>query len=119
MMGGDLLHSSKPRAPRRFTDRSLSRKGVSFARVTTFLQWPSCPAPRHQVRPVKGVPTTTRSTAPSSLNPRSVAGAPQGSDAVSIRRCSTLNARVGDTLRLGFGTFTIIATVRMRRARRE
>ena len=117
LMGGDVsFNSSKPFPPA--VDSlfdSLSHHGVSFARLTTF---PSMAVvPRNsgtrfaQVRgvtdnyPFYGGVTTEPAGRWSLLS--------QGPNAiVDPSILTSLNARIGDTLRLGFGTFTIVATIK-------
>jgi putative ABC transport system permease protein len=117
LMGGDVsFNSSKPFPPA--VDSlfdSLSRHGFSFARLTTF---PSMAVvPRNsgtrfaQVRgvtdnyPFYGGVTTEPAGRWSLLT--------QGPNAiVDPSILTSLNARIGDTLRLGFGTFTIVATIK-------
>jgi putative ABC transport system permease protein len=117
LMGGDVsFNSSKPFPPA--VDSlfdSLSHHGFSFARLTTF---PSMAVvPRNsgtrfaQVRgvtdnyPFYGGVTTEPAGRWSLLA--------QGANAiVDPSILTSLNARIGDTLRLGFGTFTIVATIK-------
>jgi putative ABC transport system permease protein len=117
LMGGDVsFNSSKPFSPA--VDSlfdSLSHHGFSFARLTTF---PSMAVvPRNsgtrfaQVRgvtdnyPFYGGVTTEPAGRWSLLT--------QGPNAiVDPSILTSLNARIGDTLRLGFGTFTIVATIK-------
>ena len=117
LMGGDVsFNSSKPFPPA--VDSlfdSLSHHGISFARLTTF---PSMAVvPRNsgtrfaQVRgvtdnyPFYGGVTTEPVGRWSLLT--------QGPNAiVDPSILTSLNARVGDTLKLGFGTFTIVATIK-------
>jgi len=117
LMGGDVsFNSSKPFPPA--VDSlfdSLSHHGFSFARLTTF---PSMAVvPRNsgtrfaQVRgvtdnyPFYGGVTTEPAGRWSLLT--------QGPNAiVDPSILASLNARIGDTLRLGFGTFTIVATIK-------
>jgi putative ABC transport system permease protein len=117
LMGGDVsFNSSKPFSPA--VDSlfdSLSHHGFSFARLTTF---PSMAVvPRNsgtrfaQVRgvtdnyPIYGGVTTEPAGRWSLLT--------QGPNAiVDPSILTSLNARIGDTLRLGFGTFTIVATIK-------
>ena len=117
MMGGDLtLNSSKPLTPAvdSLID-SLSREGISFARVTTFPSMAVVPRTEGtrfaQVRgvtenyPLYGAIVTEPAGRWQDLH--------KGANAiVDPSLLTTLNARVGDMLRLGFGTFTIIGTVR-------
>ena len=117
MMGGDLtFNSSKPLAPAvdSLID-SLSRNGVSFARVTTFPSMAVVPRTAGtRFAQVKGVTDNypfygTIVTDPAGRWQQLHKGA---NAIVDPSVLTTLNARVGDTLRLGFGTFTIIATVK-------
>jgi putative ABC transport system permease protein len=117
MMGGDLtLNSSKPLTPAvdSLID-SLSREGIEFARVTTFPSMAVVPRTAgtrfSQVRgvtdnyPLYGTIVTEPAGRWSQLH--------LGANAiVDPSLLTTLNARVGDSLRLGFGTFTIIGTVK-------
>jgi putative ABC transport system permease protein len=117
LMGGDVsFNSSKPFPPA--VDSlfdSLSHHGFSFARLTTF---PSMAVvPRNsgtRFAQVRGVTdnypfyggVTTEPTGRWSL-------LTQGPNAiVDPSILTSLNARIGDTLRLGFGTFTIVATIK-------
>lgn len=117
LMGGDVsFNSSKPFPPA--VDSlfdSLSHHGFSFARLTTF---PSMAVvPRNsgtrfaQVRgvtdnyPFYGGVTTEPAGRWSLLT--------KGPNAiVDPSILTSLNARIGDTLKLGFGTFTIVATIK-------
>ncbi|HEY1953261.1 MAG TPA: FtsX-like permease family protein [Gemmatimonadaceae bacterium] len=116
LMGGDIsFNSSKPIPPA--VDSlfdSLSRHGVAFARVTTFPSMAVVPRTSgtrfSQVRgvtdnyPFYGKITTEPAGRWKLLQ--------QGPYAiVDPSLLTTLDAKVGDTLKLGFGTFTIIASV--------
>ena len=117
LMGGDIqFNSSKPIPPA--VDSlfdSLTRHGLSFARVTTFPSMAVVPRTSGtrfaQVRGVTdnypfygGVVTEPAGRWPLLS---------QGANAiVDPSLLTSLNARVGDTLRLGFGTFTIVATIK-------
>jgi putative ABC transport system permease protein len=117
LMGGDISFSSSKPIPPAVDSLfdSLSHHGVSFARLTTF---PSMAVvPRNsgtrfaQVRgvtdnyPFYGGVTTEPAGRWSLLT--------QGPNAIVDPSILTaLNARVGDTLKLGFGTFTIVATIK-------
>jgi putative ABC transport system permease protein len=117
LMGGDISFSSSKPIPPAVDSLfdSLSHHGVSFARLTTF---PSMAVvPRNsgtrfaQVRgvtdnyPFYGGVTTEPARRWSLLT--------QGPNAiVDPSILTSLNARVGDTLKLGFGTFTIVATIK-------
>ncbi len=117
LMGGDVsFNSNKPLPP--VVDSlfdSLSRKGVSFARVTTFPSMAVVPRTTGtrfvQVRgvsdnyPFYGKIITEPAGQWSRLQ--------QGANAiVDPSLLASLNARIGDTLRLNFGTFTIVATIK-------
>jgi putative ABC transport system permease protein len=117
LMGGDISFSSSKPIPPAVDSLfdSLSHQGLSFARLTTF---PSMAVvPRNsgtrfaQVRgvtdnyPFYGGVTTEPAGRWSMLR--------QGPNAiVDPSLLTSLNARVGDTLKLGFGTFTIVATIK-------
>ncbi|MGZ3484087.1 MAG: ABC transporter permease [Gemmatimonadaceae bacterium] len=117
LMGGDISFSSSKPIPAAVDSLfdSLSHHGISFARLTTF---PSMAVvPRNsgtrfaQVRgvtdnyPFYGGVTTEPAGRWSLLT--------QGPNAiVDPSILTSLNARVGDTLKLGFGTFTIVATIK-------
>jgi putative ABC transport system permease protein len=117
LMGGDLsFDSSKPFSPAidSLFD-SLSRKGISFARVTTFPSMAVVPRTAGtrfaQVRgvtdnyPFYGTIVTEPAGRWSQLH--------EGANAiVDPSLLTSLNANVGDTLKLGFGTFRIIAAIR-------
>src|SRR5204862_6920576 len=117
LMGVDIsFTSSKPFAPA--TDSlfdSLARHGLSFARVTTFPSMAVVPRTAGtrfaQVRgvtenyPFYGKIVTEPADAWSLLR--------QGANAiVDPALLTSLNARVGDTLKLGFGTFRIVASIK-------
>jgi putative ABC transport system permease protein len=117
IMGGDVsFNSNKPFAPA--TDSlfdSLSRRGISLARLTTFPSMAVVPRTAGtrfvQVRgvtdnyPFYGEITTEPAGRWPLLQ--------QGSNAiVDPALLTSLNAKVGDTLKLNFGTFTIIASIR-------
>ena len=117
LMGGDVsFNSNKPLPPA--VDSlfdSLSRKGVSFARVTTFPSMAVVPRTTGtrfvQVRGVTdNYPFYGKIiTEPAGRWPL----LQQGANAiVDPSLLASLNARVGDTLRLNFGTFTIVATIK-------
>lgn len=117
LMGGDVSFSSSKPIPPAVDSLfdSLSHHGISFARLTTF---PSMAVvPRNsgtrfaQVRgvtdnyPFYGGVTTEPAGRWSLLT--------KGPNAiVDPSILTSLNARVGDTLKLGFGTFTIVATIK-------
>ncbi len=117
MMGGDLtFNSSKPLTPAidSLID-SLSRNGIEFARMTTFPSMAVVPRTAGtRFAQVRGVTENypfygTIVTEPLGQWQELHKGA---NAIVDPSVLTTLNARVGDTLRLGFGTFTIIATVK-------
>jgi putative ABC transport system permease protein len=117
LMGGDISFSSSKPIPPAVDSLfdSLSHRGLAFARLTTF---PSMAVvPRNsgtrfaQVRgvtdnyPFYGGVTTEPAGRWSLLT--------QGPNAiVDPSLLTSLDARVGDTLKLGFGTFTIVATIK-------
>ena len=117
LMGGDVsFNSSKPFAPAMDSlFDSLAHHGLSFARVTTFPSMAVVPRTAGtrfaQVRgvtenyPFYGNIVTEPAGRWSMLQ--------RGANAiVDPSLLTSLNANVGDTLRLGFGTFTIIATIK-------
>jgi len=117
LMGGDVsFNSNKPLPPAidSLFD-SLSRHGVSFARVTTFPSMAVVPRTTGtrfvQVRgvtdnyPFYGDIVTEPAGRWALLH--------QGANAiVDPALLTSLNAKVGDTLRLNFGTFTIVASIK-------
>jgi putative ABC transport system permease protein len=117
IMGGDVsFNSNKPLPPA--VDSlfdSLSRRGISFARVTTFPSMAVVPrtAGTRFVQ-VRGVTDNypfygNIVTEPAGQWP--ILGG--GNNAiVDPSLLTSLNAKVGDTLRLNFGTFTIIASIK-------
>ena len=117
LMGGDIsFNSSKPFTPA--TDSlfdSLSRHGVSFARVTTFPSMAVVPRTAGtRFTQVRGVTDNypfygNIVTEPAGRWPLLQTGAYAIVDPALL---TSLNAHVGDTLRLGFGTFTIIASIK-------
>src|SRR4051812_4217329 len=117
IMGGDItFNSSKPFAPA--TDSlfdSLSRHGVAFARVTTFPSMAIVPRTSGtRFTQVRGVTSDYPFygdivTEPANRWPLLQKGANAIVDPALL---TSLNAHVGDTLRLGFGTFTIIAAIK-------
>jgi putative ABC transport system permease protein len=117
LMGGDIsFNSSKPFAPA--TDSlfdSLSRQGLSFARVTTFPSMAVVPRTAGtRFAQVRGVTDNypfygNIVTEPAGRWPSLQRGANAIVDPALL---TSLNARVGDTLKLGFGTFTIIASIK-------
>ena len=117
LMGGDVsFNSSKPFPPAMDSlFDSLSHQGLSFARVTTFPSMAVVPRTAGtrfaQVRgvtdnyPFYGNIVTEPAGRWSMLQ--------RGANAiVDPSLLTSLNANVGDTLRLGFGTFRIIATIK-------
>jgi putative ABC transport system permease protein len=116
LMGGDVALSSSKPIPANIDSLldSLQRHGVPVARVTTFPSMAVVPrtAGTHlaQVRGVTGnypfygniVTRPSGQWAKLQTGPYAI---------VEPSLLTTLGAKVGDTLRLGFGTFTIIATV--------
>lgn len=117
IMGGDLsFNSSTPFAPA--TDSlldSLSREGISLARVTTFPSMAVVPRTAGtRFAQVRGVTENypfygTMITDPADTWRKLHEGA---NAIVDPSLLTTLNAQVGDTLKLGFGTFRIIATIK-------
>ncbi|MFL5639999.1 MAG: ABC transporter permease [Gemmatimonadaceae bacterium] len=117
LMGGDVsFNSSKPFPPAvdSLVD-SLGRHGVSFARVTTFPSMAVVPRTAGtRFAQVRGVTENypfygNIITEPAGRWPRLHQGAYAIVDPALL---ISLNAKVGDSLRLGFGTFTIIASVK-------
>src|SRR3954469_1603860 len=117
LMGGDVsFNSNKPIPPT--VDSlfdSLSRHGIAFARVTTFPSMAVVPRTAGtrfvQVRgvtdnyPFYGEIVTEP--------PGQWMRLQQGSNAVvDPALLTSLNAKVGDTLKLNFGTFTIIGSIK-------
>jgi putative ABC transport system permease protein len=117
LMGGDLaFNSSKPLSPAidSLLD-SLSRHGISLARVTTFPSMAVVPRTAGtRFAQVRGVtdnyPFYGNIVTEPAGNWQRLHRGPHA--IVDPSLLTTLNARVGDTLRLGFGTFTIIATIK-------
>jgi putative ABC transport system permease protein len=117
LMGGDIsFNSSKPFAPA--TDSlfdSLSRQGLSFAHVTTFPSMAVVPRTAGtRFAQVRGVTANypfygNIVTEPAGRWPQLQRGANAIVDPALL---TSLNAKVGDTLKLGFGTFTIIASIK-------
>ncbi|HEX3534987.1 MAG TPA: FtsX-like permease family protein [Gemmatimonadaceae bacterium] len=117
LMGGDIsFNSSKPFAPAMDSlFDSLAHHGLSFARVTTFPSMAVVPRTAGtRFAQVRGVTDNypfygNIVTEPAGRWPMLRTGA---NAIVDPSLLTSLNARVGDTLRLGFGTFTIIATIK-------
>ena len=117
LMGGDLsFNSSKPFPPAMDSlFDSLSHHGLTFARVTTFPSMAVVPRTAGtRFAQVRGVTDNYPFygkivTEPAGQWPMLQHGA---NAIVDPSLLTSLNARVGDTLRLGFGTFTIIATIK-------
>ncbi|MFL5498917.1 MAG: ABC transporter permease [Gemmatimonadaceae bacterium] len=117
LMGGDVsFNSSKPIPPAvdSLVD-SLGRHGVSFARVTTFPSMAVVPRTAGtRFAQVRGVTENypfygNIITEPAGRWPQLHQGAYAIVDPALL---ISLNATVGDSLRLGFGTFIIIASVK-------
>ncbi|MFL5469242.1 MAG: ABC transporter permease [Gemmatimonadaceae bacterium] len=117
LMGGDVsFNSSKPIPPAvdSLVD-SLGRHGVSFARVTTFPSMAVVPRTAGtRFAQVRGVTENypfygNIITEPAGRWPQLHQGAYAIVDPALL---ISLNAKVGDSLRLGFGTFIIIASVK-------
>jgi putative ABC transport system permease protein len=117
LMGGDVqFNSSKPIPPA--VDSlfdSLARHGLSFARVTTFPSMAVVPRTSGtRFAQVRGVTDNYPFYGGVVTEPAGRwALLRQGANAiVDPSLLASLNARVGDTLKLGFGTFTIVATIK-------
>jgi putative ABC transport system permease protein len=117
LMGGDFtFDSSKPFTPAMDSlFDSLSHHGVSFARVTTFPSMAVVPRTAGtRFAQVRGITDNfpfygTITTEPAGRWPL----LRQGTNAiVDPSLLTSLNAKVGDTLKLGFGTFTIVASIK-------
>ena len=117
LMGGDIsFNSSKPIPPAvdSLLD-SLAHHGISLARVTTFPSMAVVPRTSGtRFAQVRGVTDNypfygNIVTDPAGRWPLLTKGA---NAIVDPSLLTSLNARVGDTLRLGFGTFTIVATIK-------
>jgi putative ABC transport system permease protein len=117
IMGGDVSFNSRrpfPPAVDSLFD-SLSRHEISFARVTTFPSMAVVPRTTGtRFVQVRGVTDNYPFygeivTEPAGRWPRLHQGANAIVDPALL---TSLNARVGDTLRLNFGTFTIIASIK-------
>jgi putative ABC transport system permease protein len=117
IMGGDIsFNSNKPIPPA--VDSlfdSLSRHGIEFARVTTFPSMAVVPRTTGtRFVQVRGVTDNYPFygeivTEPAGRWPLLQQGANAIVDPALL---TALNARVGDTLRLNFGTFTIVASIK-------
>ena len=117
LMGGDIsFNSNKPFPPA--VDSlfdSLSHHGIAFARVTTFPSMAVVPRTTGtRFVQVRGVTDNypfygNIVTEPAGRWPLLRQGANAIVDPALL---TSLNAKVGDTLRLNFGTFTIVATIR-------
>ena len=117
LMGGDIsFNSSVPFTPAMDSlFDSLSRKGVSFARVTTFPSMAVVPRTAGtRFAQVRGVTANYPFYGNIVTEPAgSWQRLQQGANAiVDPSLLTSLNARVGDTLKLGFGVFKIVATVK-------
>jgi len=117
LMGGDVsFNSSKPFAPAMDSlFDSLSHNGLSFARVTTFPSMAVVPRTAGtRFAQVRGVTDNYPFYGNIVTEPAGLwAMLHQGANAiVDPSLLTSLNARVGDTLKLGFGTFTIVATIK-------
>lgn len=117
LMGGDIsFNSSKPIPPAidSLFD-SLAHQGLSFAHVTTFPSMAVVPRTSGtRFAQVRGVTDNypfygNIVTEPAGRWPLLTRGA---NAIVDPSLLTSLNARIGDTLRLGFGTFTIVATIK-------
>jgi putative ABC transport system permease protein len=117
LMGGDVsFNSSKPFPPAMDSlFDSLAHQGLSFARVTTFPSMAVVPRTAGtRFAQVRGVTENypfygSIVTEPAGQWPKLQGGA---NAIVDPSLLTSLNARVGDSLRLGFGTFTIVATIK-------
>ena len=117
LMGGDIsFNSSVPFTPAMDSlFDSLSHKGISFARVTTFPSMAVVPRTAGtRFAQVRGVTANYPFYGNIVTEPAgSWARLQQGANAiVDPALLTSLNASVGDTLKLGFGVFRIIATVK-------
>jgi putative ABC transport system permease protein len=117
LLGGDISFSSSKPFPAAMDSLfdSLSHKGISFARMTTFPSMAVVPRTAGtRFAQVRGVTDNYPFygkivTEPAGRWPMLQRGA---NAIVDPSLLTSLNANVGDTLRLGFGTFTIIATIK-------
>ena len=117
LMGGDFtFDSSKPFSPQMDSlFDSLSRKGISLARVTTFPSMAVVPRTAGtRFAQVRGVTDNYPFYGSIITEPPGRWGLlQQGANAiVDPSLLTSLNAKVGDTLKLGFGTFTIVASIK-------
>jgi putative ABC transport system permease protein len=117
LMGGDIsFNSSKPFEPAMDSlFDSLAHKGLSFARVTTFPSMAVVPRTAGtRFAQVRGVTANYPFYGSIVTEPADRwAMLQRGANAiVDPSLLTSLNANVGDSLRLGFGTFTIIATIK-------
>jgi putative ABC transport system permease protein len=117
LMGGDIsFNSSKPFPPAMDSlFDSLSHNGLSFARVTTFPSMAVVPRTAGtRFAQVRGVTDNYPFYGNIVTEPAGRwAMLKQGANAiVDPSLLTSLNAKVGDTLRLGFGTFTIVAAIK-------
>ena len=117
LMGGDIsFNSSKPFAPAMDSlFDSLSHKGLSFARITTFPSMAVVPRTAGtRFAQVRGVTDNYPFYGNVVTEPAGRWAMLQGgaNAIVDPSLLTSLNAKVDDTLRLGFGTFTIIATIK-------
>ena len=117
LMGGDVSFSSSKPIPPKVDSLfdSLSHHGVSFARVTTFPSMAVVPRTSGtRFAQVRGVTDNypfygNIVTEPAGRWPMLRQGAYAIVDPALL---TSLDARVGDTLKLGFGTFTIVAAIK-------
>lgn len=117
LMGGDLSFNSSKPIPAKVDSLfdSLARHGISFARVTTFPSMAVVPRTSGtRFAQVRGVTANypfygTITTEPAGRWQMLRSGAYAIVDPSLL---TTLDARVGDTLKLGFGTFIIAASVK-------
>jgi len=117
LMGGDVsFNSSKPFPPAMDSlFDSLSHHGLSFARVTTFPSMAVVPRTAGtRFAQVRGVTDNYPFYGSIVTEPAGQWSKLQGgaNAIVDPSLLTSLNARVGDSLRLGFGTFTIVATIK-------